>query len=352
MLGSYFYNETIRKSVIAFGTLFNNIRIKKFASDGKSISQVKVPIAYGPMQRFLARIEQQQNFDDNVALTLPRLSFEMSSFTYDTTRKASPITKFTMKSPNSKTKQKKMFLPVPYDIGFRLSFATKLQDDSLQIIEQILPFFQPSYAVTINMLEGVEEKRDIPFTLRNVSFTDEYEGDFSNRRFIQYDLDFVCKTYFYQEVPTDENGVIKKVQIDYSTAIRAPRVQRYVVTPQATKDYNDDTASSLTADVDKRKTLIRLSSMANINTRTYIQINEEVMYIREIDGNNVVVRRGQFGSTISEHYTGDIINQVDAADSDLIEVGDDFGFSETKSFFGNDGMQYSSVSGTDVEVQS
>jgi len=351
MLGTYFYNETIRKSVIAFGTLFNNIRIKKFASDGKSISQVKVPIAYGPMQRFLSRIEQQQNFDDNVALTLPRLSFEMSSFTYDTSRKASPITKFTMKSPASKIKVKKMYLPVPYDIGFRLSFATKLQDDSLQIIEQILPFFQPSYAVTINMLEGVEEKRDIPFTLRNVSFTDEYEGDYSNRRFIQYDLDFIAKTYFYQELPTDENGIIKKVQVDYSTAIRAPRAQRYTVTPQATKDYNDDAASTLTANVDKRKTLIKLSNMGSINTQTYIQINEEVMYIREIDGNNVIVHRGQFGSTISEHYTGDIINQVDATDSAAIEVGDDFGFSEAKSFFGNDGLEYSTVQGKDVEVQ-
>jgi len=351
MLGTYFYNETIRKSVIAFGTLFNNIRIKKFASDGKSISQVKVPIAYGPMQRFLSRIEQQQNFDDNVAITLPRLSFEMSSFTYDTSRKASPITKFTMKSPASKIKVKKMYLPVPYDIGFRLSFATKLQDDSLQIIEQILPFFQPSYAVTINMLEGVEEKRDIPFTLRNVSFTDEYEGDYSNRRFIQYDLDFIAKTYFYQELPTDENGIIKKVQVDYSTNIRAPRAQRYTVTPQATKDYNDDAASTLTANVDKRKTLIKLSNMGSINTQTYIQINEEVMYIREIDGNNVIVHRGQFGSTISEHYTGDTINQVDATDSAAIEVGDDFGFSEAKSFFGNDGLEYSTVQGKDVEVQ-
>ena len=209
MVGNYFYNETVRKTVIAFGTLFNNISIKKFANDGKTISMMKVPIAYGPMQRFLARIEQQQNFDDNVAITLPRIAFELTSYTYDVSRKASPITKFFAKTPADKTKQKKMFLPVPYDIGFRLSFATKLQDDALQIIEQILPFFQPAYNVTVNMLDGVEESRDIPFTLRNVSFTDEYEGDFSNRRFIQYDLDFVAKTYFYQEVPTDEGGIIK-----------------------------------------------------------------------------------------------------------------------------------------------
>ena len=167
MLGSYFYNETIRKTVIAFGTLFNNIRIKKFGTDGKTISQLKVPIAYGPMQRFLARIEQQANFDDNVAITLPRISFEITSYAYDPSRKSSPITKFTGKG-SDKTKHKKIFLPVPYEIGFRLSFATKLQDDALQIVEQILPHFQPSYNVTVNMLEGVEEKRDIPFTLANV----------------------------------------------------------------------------------------------------------------------------------------------------------------------------------------
>ena len=255
MLGSYFYNETIRKTVIAFGTLFNNIRIKKFGTDGKTISQLKVPIAYGPMQRFLARIEQQPNFDDNTAITLPRISFELTSYAYDPSRKSSPITKFTGKGA-TKTKHKKIFLPVPYEIGFRLSFAAKLQDDSLQILEQILPHFQPSYNVTVNMLEGVEEKRDIPFTLANVSFVDEYEGDFSTRRFIQYDLDFIAKTYFYSEIPTDESGIIKKVQIDYSTSIRAPRAQRYTVVPQAVKDYNSDTATTITAELTPKQTLV------------------------------------------------------------------------------------------------
>ena len=350
MLGNFFYNETIRKSVIAFGTLFNNINIKKFAADGRTLSTVKVPIAYGPMQRFLARIEQQSNFDDNVAISLPRLSFELQSYTYDPTRKASPIQKFFFKTPTDKKKVKKMFLPVPYDIGFRLSFACKLQDDALQIIEQILPFFQPSYQVTVNMLEGADEKRDIPFTLRNVSFTDEYEGDFSTRRFIQYDLDFVCKTYFYQEVPTDESGLIKKVQIDYATNIRAPRAQRYTVTPTATKDYNDDTATTITADINKTKTLVKVNSAASLSVKTYIQIDSEVMYINEIDGINVIVKRGQYGSTITEHFDGAIVNQVDAVDNELIPVGDDFGFSETKSFFGPDGKTYSPTLGRDVDV--
>ena len=348
MVGNYFYNETIRKTVIAFGTLFNNIKIKKFANDGKAISQIKVPIAYGPMQRFLARIEQQSNFDDNVAITLPRLSFELTSYTYDATRKASPVQKFTMLSPTAKTKLKKMFLPVPYDIGFRLSFATKQQDDALQIIEQILPFFQPSYNVTINMLEGVEEKRDIPFTLMSTSFTDEYEGDFSTRRFIQYDLDFIAKTYFYQEVPTDENGIIKKVQIDYSTAIRAPRAQRYTVVPQATKDYNDDQTGTITADIDKIKTLVKVVSGSNYTVGGFIEINTEVMRIKEKDGNNLIVARGQFGSTIREHLSGSKINLVNQTDSDQIEMGDTFGFSESRSFFDADGRQYSPAQGIDL----
>ena len=348
MIGNYFYNETVRKTVIAFGTLFNNIKIKKFASDGKSISQIKVPIAYGPIQRFIARIEQQSNFDDNVAITLPRLSFELTSYTYDPTRKASPVQKFTMKSPNDKVKIKKMFLPVPYDIGFRLSFATKQQDDALQIIEQILPFFQPSYNVTINMLEGVEEKRDIPFTLMSSTFTDEYEGDFSTRRFIQYDLDFISKTYFYQEVPTDENGIIKKVQIDYSTAIRAPREQRYTVVPQATKDYNEDQTDKLTESVDTNKTLIKVTSGASFSTGGYIEIGNEVMRIKEKDLNNLVVVRGQYGSKIAEHSKGDVINLVNAVDSGLIEMGDTFGFSETRSFFDADGQEWSPALGNDV----
>ena len=347
MLGNYFYNETIRKTVIAFGTLFNNIKIKKFASDGKAISQIKVPVAYGPMQRFLARIEQQANFDDNVAITLPRLSFEITSYAYDPSRKASPITKFTGKG-SDKTKHKKIFLPVPYEIGFRLSFATKQQDDALQIIEQILPHFQPSFSVTVNMLENVEEKRDVPFTLANVSFVDEYEGDFSTRRFIQYDLDFVAKTYFYTEIPTDESGVIKKVQVDYSTAIKAPRAQRYTVVPQAVKDYNDDTVTTITAEITTKQTMISVSSAASLSTNTYIQINSEVFRIREINGTNLLVQRGQFGTKITEHYSGTTISQVDAQDSALIEVGDEFGFTESTSFFDADGLEYSTVQGTDI----
>jgi hypothetical protein len=198
------------------------------------------------------------------------------------------------------------------------------------------------------MLESVEEKRDVPFTLANVSFVDEYEGDFSTRRFIQYDLDFVAKTYFYSEIPTDESGIIKKVQVDYSTSIRAPRAQRYTVVPQAVKDYNNDTATTITAEIGTKQTLISVSSAASLSTNTYIQINSEVMRIREINGTNLLVQRGQFGTKITEHYSGTAISQVDAQDNALIEVGDEFGFTESRSFFDADGLEYSTVQGGDI----
>jgi len=225
-----------------------------------------------------------------------------------------------------------------------------LQDDALQIIEQILPFFQPAYNVTVNMLDGVEESRDIPFTLRNISFTDEYEGDFSNRRFIQYDLDFVAKTYFYQEVPTDEGGIIKKVQVDYSTNIRAPREQRYTVVPVAKKDYNADSTSRLAAALDTKKTLVTVTTATGLIARSFIQIDEEVMRIRELNGTSLIVSRGQYGTKIQEHDAQAVINNVDSLDTDMLEVGDDFGFSENSSFFGNDGLTYSPNQGRDVEA--
>jgi hypothetical protein len=348
MFGKYFYNETIRKTVIAFGTLFNDITIKHTNdSTDAVISTIKVPIAYGPMQKFLARIEQQPNFNKNVAITLPRLSFEIISYQYDPTRKIAPITKFCIVPNSSKNKIKKVFMPVPYNIGFRLSFAAKLQDDALQILEQILPFFQPSYNVTLNMIEGHDEKRDIPFTLSDISFKDEYEDDFNTRRAIVYDLDFTAKTYFYNEIPTDETGgIIKKVQIDYSSAIRAPREVRYVVTPTATKDYNQDQTVSLAATLEVGKTLMTVTSGASLVVGQYIQINSEVMRVEEKDNVSIIVARGQYRTAEMKHSNGDIINLINAADHALIEVGDDFGFNSDVDFF-QDSKFFSPSQGTD-----
>ncbi len=156
MLGTYFYHEIVRKTVVSFGTLFNQIYVKHNDSSGNVESEIKVPLAYGPAQKFLARIEQQQDLNRAVQITLPRMSFEMTSISYDATRK-SGITQ-TFKAIDKKSKVKKVFMPVPYNLGFELNIMTKLNDDALQIVEQILPFFQPAFNITVELVNSIGEK--------------------------------------------------------------------------------------------------------------------------------------------------------------------------------------------------
>lgn len=242
MLGSYFYNKGISKTVIAFGTLFNNIQIRHFDDADQPLSVLKVPLAYGPSQKFLAKLEQNPSGDRKIALTLPRMSFEMNSIDYDASRKASTVQTFKASKVSDGTESRRVYMPVPYNIGFELNIMAKIQDDVLQIIEQILPYFQPSFNVTVNMIPEIEEKRDIPIVLNRIGFRDDYEGDYSTRRLITYTLNFTAKTYLFGSIPQDDQGLIKKVQVDYATnAIKsAKREVRYTVTPKALEDYNDD----------------------------------------------------------------------------------------------------------------
>ncbi len=168
MLGNYFYHKTISKTVVAFGSLFNNIRIHHFDDNDDPVSVLKVPLAYGPIQKFLARIEENASGERKVALTLPRMSFEMTSIDYDATRKASTIQTFKASKVVDGKATNKIFLPVPYNIGFELNILAKLNDDVLQIVEQILPFFQPSFNVTVTLIPEIGEKRDIPIVLNRV----------------------------------------------------------------------------------------------------------------------------------------------------------------------------------------
>ena len=240
MLGTYYYHEIIRKTVIAFGTVFNEIYIRHKDSSGDSISEIKVPLAYGPIQKFLARINQQPELNKPIAMTLPRMSFEMTSIQYDPTRKSGVTQTFKAVDGN---KLKKVFMPVPYNIGFQLNIMTKLQDDALQVVEQILPYFQPSFNLTVDLLESIGEKRDIPIVLDSVSFTDDYEGDFSTRRILIYTLNFTAKTYLFGPVADSTEGLIRKVQVDLynSTDVAtAKREMRYTVTPDPIDAEPDD----------------------------------------------------------------------------------------------------------------
>ena len=191
----YFYNEVLRRTIISFGTLFNNITIKHEDSSDNVVSVVKIPLAYGPTQKFLARINQSPDLNKPFAITLPRMSFEFTGLTYDPSRKVSTVQNFTVKDPDDGSIVKKQYMPVPYNMQFELSIMSKLNDDALQIIEQILPYFQPAYNLTVELVESIQEKKDIPVVLENITMQDDYEGDFTSRRVLLYTLRFTAKTY-------------------------------------------------------------------------------------------------------------------------------------------------------------
>jgi hypothetical protein len=240
MLGTYYYHEIIRKTIVSFGTLFNDIHIKHKNNSDNVISDLKVGLSYGPMQKFLAKIEQQEQLNKAIAITLPRMSFEMTSIQYDSTRKAG-VTQ-TFKALDG-TNLKKVFMPVPYNIGFQLSILSKLNDDALQIIEQILPYFQPSFNLTVDLISSIGEKRDIPIVLDNISFQDDYEGNFTTRRSLIYTLNFTAKTYLFGPIADSTDGLIRKVQVDYynsTDTATAKREMRYTVTPDPIDAGPDD----------------------------------------------------------------------------------------------------------------
>ena len=241
MLGQYFYNEAIRKTVVGFGTLFNNIELhKKDPSTGDILEVEKVPLAYGPKQKFLTRLEQNPDVGRKVAITLPRIYFEMTGITYDSSRKTSPVQKFRTSVDDNGNELKMQYVPVPYDMEFELGIIAKDQDTGLQILEQILPFFQPNFNITLNMISEMDEKKDIAIVLNNVSYEDQWDDSFYERRYIIYTLNFTMKSYLYG--PYNTSDVIKKAIIHESigdAAVNRRTITR-TYTPKAKTDINTD----------------------------------------------------------------------------------------------------------------
>ena len=242
MLGQQFYHETIRKIVVAFGTMFNNIQLVRKDNDGNIVQSMKVPLAYGPRQKFLVRLREDPDLTKQVAITLPRLGFEIRNLSYDSTRKLNRVQKFRKTKSSKSNALDVQFMPVPYNLEFELYILSKNSDDALQIVEQILPYFQPDYTLTVNDMADMGIKRDVPIVLNSITYEDDYEGDFATRRSIIYSMSFTSKFYLYG--PVTSTSIIKTVQVDqYSdvkTAIPA-REQRLVVTPEpTTADADDD----------------------------------------------------------------------------------------------------------------
>ena len=214
MFGGHFYHATTRKAVAIFGTLFNNLKVIRKDGSGNVLNQIKVPLAYGPTQKFLARIDAITGSDASMAIKLPRVAFEITSLALDSTQKLQKRNQVVENHASDANKKKTLNHIVAYDIGVSLYILAKNQDDGLQIMEQILPYFQPEYTVTITPVEGFQYKQDVPIVLQSVSIQDDYEGDFITRRALIYQLDFNMKMKYFG--PTTDQGVIKEINIDFN----------------------------------------------------------------------------------------------------------------------------------------
>ena len=245
MLGNrQFYHETVRSIIVGFGTLFNDIHVVRKNNSGVVTQSMKVPLAYGPKQKWLQRLDQDAGLDSKVAITLPRLGFEIQDLAYDPARKLNRVQKFkkVKSSSDDSNKVDSQYMPVPYNLNIQLYAMAKNSDDALQIVEQVLPYFQPDYTLTIKDMEAMGIARDIPIVLNSINYEDSYRGDYAERRAIIYTLDFTTKFYLYG--PVTSSKVIKTVQVDQYTDMpsAAPkREQRYTVTPNpTTADADDD----------------------------------------------------------------------------------------------------------------
>ena len=210
MFGTYFYHQTSRKMVVAFGTLFNNIEVRRTDSADAVVEVIKIPLSYGPKDKMLVRISQDPNLNSKVALTVPRMGFELTSMTYDGARKLNTMGRNVKKGT---TGLKKQFNPVPYNWDFSLYVFVKNAEDGTQILEQILPFFTPEFTVTMTLVSGMTIKMDIPLVLNSVTSEDSYEGDFATRRSIIWTLSFLMKGYLYPSI-TDNAKVITSSVVD------------------------------------------------------------------------------------------------------------------------------------------
>ena len=343
MLGTYSYHEIFRKTVVAFGTLFNNIELRR------STEVMKVPLAYGPKQKFLARLDQNPDpTNKRVQITLPRISFEINGISYDPTRKVSPTQKIKFKKDQDENKN--VYMPVPYNLNFELAIISKNQEDGMQILEQILPFFQPHYNLPVKILPDVDEVKDVPVTLTGVDYEDTYEGEFAARRAIIYTLQFTCKTYLYG--PVTDAKIIKKVVTDYYTDTnvnRAPREVRYTTTPTSLQDRDGVVVTTLSSATDTDDNLIAVADASGIAKFDSIYIDTELIRVSKKSGNNLTVVRGYEGTAAAAHASGANVYLITEADNNLLDSDDDFGFGELKAEF-TDLKKRNPISGADEAI--
>lgn len=212
MFGSQFYHQSLRKYVIMFGNMFNDIVVRRYNDSGNPLQATAVPLAYGPKEKFLVRLTQDPNLDQQIAIQLPRMGFEMTTLNYDGSRRLTGVTR-NIRVVSDRDKLDYNYVPVPYDLQFNLYAYVRNADDGAQILEQIVPYFGPEWTNQVRILPQTNVTIDVPTILNTVSIEDTYEGDFETRRALIYTFDFTIKAYFYG--PVRRQGIIKRSQIDF-----------------------------------------------------------------------------------------------------------------------------------------
>lgn len=236
MFNGHFYHAITRNSVAVFGTLFNDITVARKDSAGTFKDVQKVPLAYGPRQKFLSRIEEQTDLTDpRVALKLPRMSFEITNMMYDS--QSAQLQGNRIKIQDDNGMRTSVGTPAPYILDMQLNILAKNQDDALQILEQIIPFFRPTYTVSVKYVEGVPSV-DVPITLQNVSVLDDYEGDFTSRRVLVYTIDFTMKVKYFG-APTSA-AIINKSSVDVNDLVTSNFMEEITAIPGSVGVDNTD----------------------------------------------------------------------------------------------------------------
>jgi hypothetical protein len=211
----HFYNRTIRKIVVAFGSMFNDIQLIRYSKDGLTAHEItKVPLNYGAKEKYLVRINSDPTLTKSIATTVPRMSFDMDGLTYDSSRKQqTTLQNFGFGSSKMRTQ----YVPVPYNFDFSLSIYVRNTEDGTQILEQILPFFTPDFTVTVDFIKEMDQLYDMPIILNSVTPEVDYEGDMLNTRLIIWNLNFTAKAYIWPPVIQDNGGLILQANANIYT---------------------------------------------------------------------------------------------------------------------------------------
>lgn len=250
-----YYHGIIRKYIVAFGTLFNNLYINRVNSSNNVIQSFKVPLSYGPKEKFLSRADGDPELNRPFAMVLPRMAFELVNVSYDSERKLNTLNKTVAQNPSNPDQLYYQYQSVPYNLGITLDIMTKNTDDATRIVEQILPYFAPQWTVTMNLVPDLGLKVDVPIVLNTTSLQDTYEGDYINRRAIVWSLGFTMKAQLFG--PVKKGQIIKQANTNFRTTTIepiesaigfAPINERVTITPGLLANGSPTTDPALTID--------------------------------------------------------------------------------------------------------